>query len=234
MADFWYKSSLAVAPPVVATLLKAWFSTCRLQVRGRERLDAAVREHGSGIAALWHYSFPYIFYHLRVYSAAVMVSSSRDGEYIARLAEQFHHVPVRGSSNLRGFRALLEMVEQVRHGSNAVIVADGSQGPARQAQAGAIFVASKSGRPIMPMAWAADRCIAFNSWDRTLIPKPFANIVLHHGEPFFVPADLSRTEIEAYRQELEERLNRLYDEVWGELGLPAHDLDAVQRQEKNS
>ena len=89
MADFWYKCSLAVAPPVVATLLRGWFATCRVRVRGRERMDAVLRENGAAIAVFWHYSFLYIFYHLRAYSAAVMVSSSRDGEYIARLAERF-------------------------------------------------------------------------------------------------------------------------------------------------
>ena len=91
-------------------------------------------------------------------------------------------------------------------------------------------MASKSGRPILPMAWAADRAIAFNSWDRTLLPKPFATIALHHGEPMFVPERLSHAEVEVHRQELEQRLNTLYDEVWGELGLPAHDLGAPQRQ----
>ena len=232
MADFWYKCSLAVAPPVVATLLRGWFATCRLRVRGRERMEEAVREHGAAIAAFWHYSFLYFFYHLRAYSAAVMVSSSRDGEYIARLAERFHHQPVRGSSNQRGFRALREMVELMRRGSNAGIVADGSQGPARRAQSGAILMASKSGRPILPMAWAADRYIAVNSWDRTLIPKPFATIVLHHGEPLFVPTPVSHAEVEVFRQELEARLNALYDEVWGEFGLPAHDLGAVPRERK--
>ena len=120
-----------MAPPVVATLLRGWFATCRVRVRGLERMDAVLRENGAAIAVFWHYSFLYIFYHLRAYSAAVMVSSSRDGEYIARLAERFHHLPVRGSSNQRGFRALREMVEQMRRGSSAGIVADGSQGPAR-------------------------------------------------------------------------------------------------------
>ena len=230
MADFWYKSSLAVAPPVAATVLRAWFATCRLRVHGRERMEEAVREHGAAIAAFWHYSFLYLFYHLRAYSAAVMVSSSRDGEYIARLARQFNHLPVRGSSNQRGFRALREMVELMRRGSSAGIVADGSQGPARRAQSGAILMASKSGRPILPMAWATDRAIVFNSWDRTLLPKPFATIALHHGEPMFVPERLSHAEVEVHRQELEQRLNTLYDEVWGELGLPAHDLGAPQRQ----
>ena len=230
MADFWYKSSLAVAPPVAATVLRAWFATCRLRVHGRERMEEAVREHGAAIAAFWHYSFLYLFYHLRAYSAAVMVSSSRDGEYIARLARQFNHLPVRGSSNQRGFRALREMVELMHRGSSAGIVADGSQGPARRAQSGAILMASKSGRPILPMAWATDRAIAFNSWDRTLLPKPFATIALHHGEPMLVPARLTHAEVEVHRQELEQRLNTLYDEVWGELGLPAHDLGAPQRQ----
>ena len=223
MADFWYKCSLVVAPRIVVALIRVWFATCRVRVLGDTEMRDILAHHQTGIAAFWHYSFLYIFYHLRKYSAAVMVSASRDGEYIARVAKLMGHVPVRGSSNQRGFRALREMIELMSQGYNAGIVADGSQGPARKVQAGCILMASKSGRPIFPMVWAADRYLRFNSWDRTLVPLPFATIVLHHGEPLYVPGQLSSEQIEAYRLELEHRLNTLYQAVWQALGKPAHD-----------
>ncbi len=225
MTDRWYRISLAVAPPLVAGLMRLWFATCRVRVHGQEHVDAVVREHGSGIAAFWHYSFVYMFYHLRAYPAAVMVSASRDGEYIARLAERFGHRPVRGSSNRRGVAALREIIDLMRQGRNAGIVADGSQGPARKAQAGCILMAAKSGKPIIPMVWAASRFLAFHSWDRTVVPLPFATIAIHHGEPLVVPPEPSPAQIEACRMELEHRLNLLYESAWLEVGCGRHDGD---------
>ena len=229
MADFFYRFSLAVVPRLVVGLIRVWFATCTVKIRGDELLQEYILRD-TGIAAFWHYSFLYFFYYFRRYPSAVMVSASRDGEYIARVAELLGHVPVRGSSNRGGVKALREMIELLQQGKNSAIVADGSQGPARRVQAGCILMASKSGKPIFPMAWAANRCLVFNSWDRTVVPLPFATIVLHHGEPLSVPPALSSAQIEEYRLEMERRLNRLYEAVWLEVGRP-HEA-AVARENK--
>jgi lysophospholipid acyltransferase (LPLAT)-like uncharacterized protein len=210
-----------VVPRLVAGLIRVWFATCRVKVRGEEGLLEFMRRD-TGIAAFWHYSFLYFFYYFRKAPAAVMVSASKDGEYIARLAQLLGHVPVRGSSNRGGVKALREMIDLLQQGRNSAIVADGSQGPARRVQPGCILMASKSGKPIFPMAWAANRCLVFNSWDRTVVPLPFATLILHHGEPFYVPPALSSAQVEEYRVEMERRLNCLYEEVWQEVGRP-HD-----------
>lgn len=229
MADFWYRCSLAVVPRLVHGLIRLWFATCRLKVLGDEEIRKYAKRD-TGIAAFWHYSFLFNMYYFRRYPAAVMVSASRDGEYIARLAQLMGHVPVRGSSNRGGVKALREMIDQLRQGRNSAIVADGSQGPARQVQAGCILMASKSGKPIFPVACATRHAIIFNSWDRTVVPLPFAAIVVRHGESLSVPPGLSSEQIEAYRQELEYRLNRLYDAAWHEVGLSAHDAGAPRKK----
>lgn len=239
MTDFWHRASLRILPSLAAGLMRLWFGSCRLKIRGDEQIRVFLDGGNKGIAAFWHYSFLYNFYYLRSQPAAVMVSASRDGEYIARLAERFGHIAVRGSSNRRGFRALREMLAELKRGNHAGIVADGSQGPARKAQAGCILMASSSGKPIYPMVWAASRAIVFKSWDRTVVPLPFATIVLHHGEAMQVPPDLGPDGIEVWRLKLEQELNRLYDTAWGELGKGPHDHDlkahdAPLRSAKNS
>ena len=123
MADFWYKCSLVVAPRLVLGLLRLWCASCRVKVRDGESFRAYA-EHDTGIAAFWHYSFLYLFVYLRRYPAAVMVSASKDGEYIARLAQLMGHVPVRGSSNRGGVKALREMIDHLLHGKNSAIVAE--------------------------------------------------------------------------------------------------------------
>jgi len=235
LADFWYRCSLAIVPRLVRGLLTLWFATLRIKLRNAEGFHAYAAQD-TGIAAFWHYSFLYLFWYLKKYPATIMVSASKDGAYIAELARQMGHVPVRGSSNRGGVKALLEIIRTMGdRGLNAAIVADGSQGPPRKVQAGCILMASRSGKPIFPIVWACNRFIRFNSWDQTLLPLPFSTLIVRHGEPLHVPPSLPADQVEPYRLELEQRLNQIYVEAWSELELPAHDRNApVRRQAKKN
>jgi len=204
-------------------LTRMWFVTCRIKVRGDGPFQERLRTGNAVIGAFWHYAFLFLFYHFRMYRAAVMVSASKDGEYIARLAQLMGSRPVRGSSHRGGVKALREMIELLHQGHNGAIVADGSQGPARQAQPGCILMASRSGQPVFPVAWAAKHVLIFNSWDRTVVPLPFTTIVVRYGEPLWVEPKISADQVEVYRLELEQRLNRLYEAAWHEVGREAHD-----------
>ncbi len=222
MADFLYRTSLVIVPRVFVLLSRLWFATFRVNYTGLENRDKVVKQ-GPGIAVFWHYSFAYLFHHLRKFPSAVMVSASKDGEYIARVAELMGHQPIRGSSNQFGLRALRSMLKAVNNGKNGGLVADGSQGPARIVQAGCILAASKSQRPIIPILWAADKYISFNSWDKTVLPYPFAKIALHYGAPLYVPEKLTAEIVEEYRVILENQMNELYEKVWHEVGRNNHD-----------
>ena len=145
---------------------------------------------------------------------AAMVSASRDGEYIAKLAQQFGFTAARGSRNNKGVEGLKQLFRAIRDGNNCAIVADGSQGPPLVAQPGAILLAARTGAPIIPMLWSAKSYLTVRSWDRTVIPKPFSRIDFYYGEAIHVPADVKADGIEAYRLLLEERLNGLYAEAW--------------------
>ncbi len=143
-----------------------------------------------------------------------MVSASRDGEYIARLAGHFGFKTVRGSSNKKGVGALKGMLRSARRGENCAIVADGSQGPARVAQSGAILVASRAGVPVVPITWSASRYIKFSSWDGMAVPVPFSRIDIYIGEPLTVAKKLLPEETGQYRLQLERSLNSQYEMAW--------------------
>jgi lysophospholipid acyltransferase (LPLAT)-like uncharacterized protein len=217
-----HKVSLAVVPRMISWLMRAWFATCRIiehDVHYRERC----REHDNPvIATFWHYAIVYNFYHMRKESGAAMVSASKDGEYIARLAPLFGFAPVRGSRNRKGMQAMKEMMKFVGEGRHAAIVADGSQGPPQVVQAGSILLASRTGAPILPMLWSASRYYAVNSWDRTVIPKPFSRIDFFYGEPLVIPKGLKADGIEEYRLQLEKSLGSLYRKAWGVYGKTEH------------
>lgn len=218
---FIYKASLALLPFFLSLVLRIWFSTCRVREHGTENRRRVDRGK-SIVAVFWHYCLVYVFHHLKDDRAAVLVSASEDGEYIARLARCFGFAAVRGSSNRRGMLAIKELLAYLDEGWHIGMVGDGSQGPPRVAQAGSILLASKSGAPILPIAWSASRAFTFNSWDRTCIPWPFSRIDFYFGEPLTIPSKLNREEIERYRLMLEERMNRLYDAAWAQHGKKNH------------
>lgn len=221
MSDLLYKTSVAIIPRLYVALSTLWFGTCRVELRSQENLDQ-VLAHGAGVVPFWHYSVFYMLHHLRRYPGVAMVSASKDGEYIARVARLLNFETVRGSSNRSGVRALKGMVDHVKQGKNAGIVADGSQGPPLKAQPGAILLAAKSGSPIMPIVWAVKRYKAFNSWDRTVIPLPFSRIILEYGELIWVEPELTAETVEQYRQRLEAAMNSMYRRLWGEFGRDGH------------
>ncbi len=181
-----------------------------------------VYEHQPVIACFWHFSILYFFHYLRHFPATVMISSSRDGDYLAEIAKRLGLQTVRGSSNRRGVQALKKLIHKLRQGSNAGIVADGSQGPALKVQPGMILLASKTGRPIVPMTWSASRYITFKSWDKTVLPMPFCTIYMHYGTPLHVPEKISSKQVEEYRGQLETILRKLYTKAWNEVGRDNH------------
>lgn len=216
--------SLAVkVVPVVAWLVtRLWFSTCRVKVHGGEHLQRVLTDDRPGILTFWHYSLVLIINLMWRYGGVAMVSSSKDGEYIANYLKCYGLSAARGSRNRQSTQALKELLRHCREGKNAVLVADGSQGPARVAQAGSILLASRTGNPILPMLWSASRYLTFRSWDRTAIPWPFAKVDVLYGEPIEVPTGLDGDGLEQYRLLLEERLNELYRQVWGFQGKKEH------------
>lgn len=214
-------------PAIYLGVSRLLLSTCRISHHGEEHFNEGLASPPF-IAACWHYG---IFYSIhRLHQARkengqewiLMLSASRDADYVAMILERMRLQTVRGSQRKGGLAALKKMSALVRSGINAGIIVDGSQGPARRVQAGVILLAGMTGAPILPTAWAADRYLAFKSWDRTVLPKPFARLAMWYGEPLRIPARLTSEDLEKYRLELEERLDRLYYRAWGEFGIMEH------------
>ncbi|BCO09172.1 hypothetical protein GF1_15480 [Desulfolithobacter dissulfuricans] len=128
MADTLYNLSLGVLPRLYLGLSRLWFGSCRERIYGFEGVTPWL-DRGPVVVCCWHYSVLYTLHHLRRYPAAVMVSASRDGEYVARITERMGHFPVRGSRNRGGPGALKGMLKAMKEGYNGGIIGDGSQGP---------------------------------------------------------------------------------------------------------
>ena len=58
--------------------------------------------------------------------------------------------------------------------------------------AGALIVAQRTGRPVIALAATASRAWRLPSWDRHLVPKPFATVTIHYSAPERVRASNAR------------------------------------------
>lgn len=213
---------IRVVPKILSWTMRVWFGSCRVKMHNCDIMLSSPKEGPNIVASFWHYSIIFIIYFVRKYPATVMVSASSDGEYIARLAQEFGFRTVRGSKNNKGVEALKGMLRGVKKGDSGAVVADGSQGPPRVAQPGALLVAAKTGRPIVPMAWSASNYFTINSWDKTAVPKPFSRVDIYFGEPLYIPRKLDAEELEKYRCILENELNELYTKAWSKHGKSSH------------
>ena len=109
-------------------------------------------------------------------------------------------------------------------GKPAGFTVDGPRGPARVAQAGAVWLAKATGNPVVPFHLEADRHWTLNSWDRTQIPKPFATVAIAMGQPLYVKRDADAAAIEAARVELERRLEQLEQRARAMVSAPTTQL----------
>jgi lysophospholipid acyltransferase (LPLAT)-like uncharacterized protein len=197
-------------------LLSPWLASCRPLPFGAE-IEARyfVENPGRGLLyATWHRGLIGCLYYYRNRRLIVMASASSDGELAAQAARRFGWIPVRGSSTRRGGIAVREMKTLVAQGHSAGIVVDAPTGPAHVSKPGIIYLSKLTGRPILPVVWSAEHCWRVNSWDRTIIPKPFSRVVGLFGDRLIqVPAEADRTACEEQRRGLDRALNRLMYQV---------------------
>lgn len=200
--------SMPFLPPLAAMVMRLLHRTCRFEFIGEEN-ERATRGFNTRIAAFWHFSYPTVLYFFRDHGYLTVVSRSRDGEFAARLVKSLGYFPFRGSPGKGGVAALKGIISAFRGGPGGGFVADGSQGPARVAQKGLLLLAMYSGSPIVPVSVAANRCWRFRTWDRTMLPKPFARVAFAFGPMIQIERGASPDRLEECRVQLERSLNEI-------------------------
>ena len=144
------------------------------------------------IFALWHGHLLPLLWHHRGQGVLVLISEHRDGEVVARAAESLGYGLIRGSTTRGADRALISLVRELKSGHEVAITPDGPRGPAETFAPGALVAAQRSDSFILPVAASADRAWRLRSWDRFMIPKPFARVTVAYATPTKVSATTSR------------------------------------------
>jgi lysophospholipid acyltransferase (LPLAT)-like uncharacterized protein len=176
--NFKQRIALAVIPPVTALLIRALGSTLRYE---NVLPDAIPGDEipGPTIYAFWHRSLLVCAHRFRDKDIAILISRSFDGELIARTVERLGFRVIRGSSSQGGPTGLRQMADAYDAGHRCAFTADGPRGPAMMAKPGPVQLAQLVDAPWVAAFYALPlRAWTLKTWDRFLIPKPFAKVLV--------------------------------------------------------
>jgi lysophospholipid acyltransferase (LPLAT)-like uncharacterized protein len=144
------------------------------------------------VFAIWHGEMLPLLYSHRGRQISIMVSEHGDGEIIARILDDFGFRLIRGSTSRGAARVLIAADRELAAGFDVGITLDGPRGPWHSVAPGALLAAHRAGVAIVPLVVKTKGFWQLGSWDRFMIPKPFAKIVIAYGDPFRVTASSSR------------------------------------------
>ncbi len=190
-------------------------------------------EQQPAIIALWHGEhFLMPFFGWRKERMAVLVTTHRDGEILARAGSYFGISFIRGSGDhgreflrKKAVRAFATMLRLLKGGTTIVATADVPK-VARVAGLGLVTLAKHSGSPIVPVAMATSRCRRLNNWDRTCMNLPFGTMSLVRGEPIRVSRDADESALETARLRLQTSLDAVTARAYELVGASAMTFEA--------
>ncbi len=169
-------------------MLKLLTLTCRIKVEG---MDEFLRFAGKGncILLLWHNRLMMVATIFQqcspdfIYTA--FISQSRDGEPLALFTKSFKNGrTIRVRHNAR-HGALKEMIDRLKNSREILIVTpDGPRGPRYKVKPGVVMAAQETSAKIFSFSWTANRFWQLNTWDKMILPKPFAKIYVKISGPF--------------------------------------------------
>src|SRR5260221_8231705 len=201
----------------MAWAIRLWLSSCYYKVvfpNGYTRL-VGPREQRF-IVALWHESlFSALIVRTKI---RALISQHADGEFIAQVAQFLGYGSARGSTTRGGAEALKELTESAD--AHILVTPDGPRGPRRSFQAGTVYLASRTGLPLVLIGVGFSHAWRARSWDRFAVPLPFSTVFNVVSEPIWVPAELSKSARNGWRAVLEEQFIRLTvaAELWAVSG----------------
>jgi lysophospholipid acyltransferase (LPLAT)-like uncharacterized protein len=160
------------------------------------------------VYAFWH---EYLFVPSYVYArpdTGVLIGLHSDGELLTHINESFGFKVIRGSSTRGGQSAMLRMIKEASNASRHFgITPDGPKGPRRKCQFGTVYLASRTGLPVVPVGFGYSRCKRVKNWDKFAVPMPFSRVRCVSSHPIVVPPNLKTEQLEPYQQALEKALN---------------------------
>lgn len=213
---------LALGPRLAVAVIHLLTRTMRLEYLGMEFPQKIWAQGERLIFMFWHDQLLLMVKAYQGPGARILISSSKDGELIARTMERFGHGAIRGSSHRGGRAAFRDMLEVAKQPYDFGITPDGPRGPRHQLKDGVVQLARLTGRPVIPLAFVCNRGYRFKSWDRFLLPFPFSRAVFSCGPEIRYRLDESPDE---FRERLQSAMDANLQQATAHLG--RHGVSAV-------
>lgn len=166
----------------------------------------------TAIGLAWHNRlmfFPVAFNKTMAHNTVAVISSSRDGQYIADFIARFGIGALRGSSSRGGAVAQLGAIKALKEGKFVIFTPDGPRGPRYRLKKGPIQLASLSGAPIGLISINASRAWRLSSWDRFQLPCPGAKLTVVVRGLYWVPPDLTAEQLAEHTLRIEQELRKI-------------------------
>lgn len=179
--------------------------TLRLKIIGADNYYSLKSNNRNIVFAFWHQATFIPLFHYRGRGACLLAMKSIKGQVLARTCERLGYQVtfLESEDDAAGFR---KMINKAKEGYDCNLAVDGPEGPIFKLKPGAVFLAKKLRRPILPVAASASPKIVFRfRWDKYFIPWPFVQAVLILGKPVYVEGK----KIEELQLELENILTGL-------------------------
>lgn len=202
---------------LVASYIELILATVRWRIEGRESVDLAMASPEGLIALFWHGRIAQGMACRPLLGGKprrVMISLSRDGQFIALAAQRLGIPPIRGSAgrgdgNLAkgGTGAFRQALAFLKSGGVMILTPDGPRGPREVLPPGPAQMAQAAGCPVFLMSLAARPALVLRSWDEARIPLPFARAQVVLEGPLRLAARADEADLAAARADWQNRMN---------------------------
>ena len=153
--------AMRFASLVLSGVIRGWLGTLDIRTflaEGTDPLGVPKR-----IYLFWHEMMLLPAYAYARMGIATLISRHRDGELIAQVVGMLGGQAIRGSTSRGrdrgGAAAVRELLRPRRH-RHLCITPDGPRGPRRVVDVGAVYLASRSGMPLVPVGMGFGRSIS--------------------------------------------------------------------------
>lgn len=199
----------------VVLLIRLIFKTLRIEYVRDSLKRVPFADTGSEryLYSVWHDSVIPPIFGAKEHPSVALISQHRDADTIEAMLKAVGMGAIRGSTSRGGASAVKKLID-LSQGKHIVITPDGPRGPQHTMKPGIVFLASHSGRSVIPTAFKATSCWRFQgSWTSIWIPKPFSRVYFLVGDPIAVPEHLSREELHYYTELVQKKMEELEREA---------------------
>lgn len=193
--------------------IKSW----RIKTHNEDVISNLVSSGKSPVIVLWHDSLLPLAYSMSKKNIATIASDSKDGDIISFILEKWSYFVARGSSTRGGLKAAMSIIKHCKKKPNgAAITVDGPVGPRHEVKSGAVFIAKNLSNVLIVVTLKTKSYYRFNSWDKFILPKPFAKIDVYFSEPFYISDEKHEDSLKAETERLEKYMLSRTEEIFSE------------------